>query len=134
MTDILTKKQRSYNMTRIKSKNTGPELALRKMLSQNKISGYRLHYKIFGKPDLVFPRKKLAVFIDGCFWHKCPFCFVKPASRLKFWEKKIKNNVERDKQVNKSLKKNGWKILRIWEHELRKNPEMIYKKIVRKLK
>lgn len=134
MADVLTKKQRSYNMARIKSKNTGPELVLRKLLSQNKVSGYKLHYKIFGRPDLAFPKKRLAVFIDGCFWHKCPLCFVKPTSQIEFWKEKIKNNIKRDKRVNKFLKKNNWKFLRIWEHELKKNPERACLKIIRQLK
>ena len=135
MADILTKKQRSYNMSQIRSKNTGPELILRKLLSKNKISGYRLHYKkILGKPDMVFPRKKLAIFIDGCFWHKCPSCFIRPKSRTGFWNKKIKDNLIRDKEVNKSLKKIGWKILRIWEHELRENPNKVCQKIIKQLK
>jgi DNA mismatch endonuclease (patch repair protein) len=134
MADVLTKKQRSYNMACIKSKNTGPELVLRKLLSQSKVSDYKLHYKIFGRPDLAFPKKRLAVFIDGCFWHKCPLCFVKPTSRIEFWKEKIRNNIKRDKQVNKFLKKNDWKFLRIWEHELKKNPEKTCQKIVKQLK
>mgnify|MGYP005851435249 FL=1 len=134
MTDVLTKKQRSYNMARIKSKNTGPELVLRKLLSKNKVRGYRLHYKIFGNPDLVFPEKRLAIFIDGCFWHKCPVCFIKPTSHVKFWEQKIRNNLKRDKEVNKFLAKNNWKVLRIWEHEIEKNPEKICLKIIKLLK
>ena len=134
MTDVLTKKQRSYNMACIKSKNTGPELVLRRQLAKNKVRGYRLHYKIFGKPDLVFSKKKLAVFIDGCFWHKCPDCFVKPSSRTEFWKKKIKNNVKRDNEVNNLLVKNGWKVLRILEHELRKNPDKACLKIIKRLK
>lgn len=134
MTDVLTKKQRSYNMAQIKSKNTGPELILRKLLSKNKVRGYRLHSKIFGKPDLVFTKIRLAVFIDGCFWHKCQDCFVKPTSRTKFWKEKIRNNIKRDKEVNKFLEKNNWKFLRIWEHELKKNPEKACLKIIRQLK
>jgi DNA mismatch endonuclease (patch repair protein) len=121
-------------MSQIRSKNTEPELTLRKLLSKNKISGYRLHYKkILGKPDIVFPRKKLAIFIDGCFWHKCPSCFIRPKSRIGFWNKKIKDNLIRDKEVNKSLKKNGWKILRVWEHELREKPNKVCQKIIKQL-
>lgn len=134
MADVLTKKQRSYNMARIKSKNTEPELVLRKILSKNKVRGYRLQYKILGRPDLAFPKKRLAVFIDGCFWHKCPLCFVKPTSRIEFWKEKIRNNIRRDKKVNKSLAKNNWKVLRIWEHELKKNPEKVCLKIIKQLK
>jgi len=134
MVDVLTKKQRSYNMARIKSKDTGPEMILRRLLSKNKVRGYKLQYKIFGKPDLVFPKNRLAVFIDGCFWHKCPLCFVKPASRIEFLKEKIRNNLKRDKEVNKLLAKNGWKVLRIWEHELKKNPGKACQKIIRRLK
>jgi len=113
MADVLTKKQRSYNMARIKPKNTGQELTLRKLLSKNKMRGYRLQYKIFGRPDLVFSKNRLAIFIDGCFWHKCPLCFVKPTNRVKFWKEKIRNNLKRDKEANKFLLKNDRKVLRI---------------------
>lgn len=120
--DVLTKSQRSYNMSRIKSKNTKPEQILRKILSQSKIKGYRSHYNLTGKPDIVFPGKRIAIFIDGCFWHKCPKCFKKPATRTRFWMMKISGNVTRDKLVNRELKKAGWKVIRIWEHQVKTKP------------
>ena len=133
MTDVLTKEQRSYNMSMIRAANTKPEIALRKLLFARGIRGYRLHYELMGKPDVVFPKRKVAVFIDGCFWHKCPKCFVRPVTRRKFWEKKIDSNTKRDKIVNRELKKKGWKVLRIWEHEI-KNEKTIKRKIIDRIK
>ena len=132
MADVLTKEQRSYNMSMIKAKNTRPEIVLRKLLSSHGIRGYRIHYKLTGKPDIVFPKKKIAVFIDGCFWHKCHECFVKPETNRGFWNKKIDSNVKRDRIVNLELKEKGWKVIRIWEHEI-KNQKLIKKKIIDKI-
>jgi len=89
---------------------------------------------LLGKPDIVFPKKKVAVFIDGCFWHKCPKCFKKPATNKVFWMRKIDSNTKRDKVVNADLKKKGWKVIRIWEHEIRKNLNKCYFKIHKELK
>ena len=134
MTDVLTKKQRSFNMSQIKGKNTKPEVILRRLLYSRGIRGFRIHYKIFGKPDIVFIKKKIVIFIDGCFWHKCPVCFVKPETRMDFWMEKIEKNVERDKTVNKNLEKEGWVVLRFWEHEIYRSPDRVVSKIVRWLK
>ena len=134
MVDVHTKKQRSYNMSKIKGKNTKPELIIRKLLSSNSIKGYRINYKLTGKPDIVFTKYKLAIFIDGCFWHKCPKCFIEPENNKNFWKNKINSNVERDKKVNSVLKKDGWKVLRFWEHLLRKCPNRVYKRIIKELK
>lgn len=133
MADVLTKKQRSYNMSRIKGKNTKPEIILRKLLSKAGLKGYRLHYLLFGKPDIVFVSKKVAVFIDGCFWHKCPECFIKPATKTAFWTAKIRGNVKRDKQVTKELRKTRWTVLRFWEHEIKRNPAKVVSGISKKL-
>ena len=124
MVDILTKEQRSYNMSRILAKNTQPEISFRKLLSSSKVRGYRIHYKLIGKPDIAFPKYKIAVFIDGCFWHKCPKCFIEPATRKKFWMNKINSNLKRDKKVNSVLKKKGWKIIRFYEHQIRKKKDL----------
>jgi len=131
MTDVLTQEQRKLNMSRIRAKNTGPEVKLRKMLYAADIRGYRIHYKLPGKPDIVFTKKKIVIFIDGCFWHKCPVCFQEPETRKEFWLKKIQSNIDRDKKVNEQLKDEGWKVIRIWEHEIRKEPEKVVKKIIR---
>lgn len=133
MADVLTKEQRSYNMSRIKSRDTQPEFMLRKAVSGAGLRGYRLHYRLTGKPDIVFPKRKIAIFIDGCFWHKCSKCFVQPATNGLFWTKKIDSNVKRDETVNAELRKNGWKVLRIWEHEL-KNEKLIKRKIIDRIR
>jgi DNA mismatch endonuclease, patch repair protein len=122
MVDVLNVTQRSYNMSRIRGKNTSPEIKIRKMLFSEGIRGYRIHYNLPGKPDIVFIKKKIAIFIDGCFWHKCPVCFKEPETRKEFWIEKIDKNVERDLEINKLLKNMGWKVIRIWEHDVRKNP------------
>jgi DNA mismatch endonuclease (patch repair protein) len=129
MTDVLTPAQRKLNMSRIRGKNTGPEAKIRKMLIAEGIRGYRLHFRLPGKPDIVFTKKKIAIFIDGCFWHKCPVCFQEPETRKEFWMKKIQSNVDRDKKVNKQLEDDRWTVLRFWEHDVRKNPDTIVKKI-----
>ncbi|HPS20405.1 MAG TPA: very short patch repair endonuclease [Candidatus Omnitrophota bacterium] len=134
MTDVHTLKQRSYNMSRIKSKNTNPERVLRTVLYASGARGYRIHPKIVGNPDVVFVRKKLAIFIDGCFWHRCPDCFIMPENNREFWIKKIKSNVERDKKVNLILKRSGWKVIRIWEHEIRYNLNSCCKRILCEVK
>ena len=115
--DVLTPQQRSFNMSRILSRDTSPEIQLRKLLFINNIRGYRLNYKLTGKPDVVFTRKKVAIFIDGSFWHKCKHHFVAPKTNKNFWLPKIRRNLIRDREVNRSLKKEGWSVLRIWEHE-----------------
>jgi DNA mismatch endonuclease, patch repair protein len=130
MTDILSKEQRSYNMSKIRSKNTGPEIKLRKLLWSEGIRGYRIHYNLYGKPDLVFVKKKIAIFIDGCFWHKCPFCFQEPETRKEFWNKKIAANIDRDEKVNVQLRGEGWTVIRFWEHDVRKEPEMLVGRII----
>jgi DNA mismatch endonuclease (patch repair protein) len=116
-------------MSRIRAKNTGPEVRFRKLLFANGIRGYRIHYKLTGKPDIVFTKRKIAIFIDGCFWHKCPVCFQEPETRKEFWMKKIQSNIERDKKVNEKLREDGWTVIRIWEHEIRKNPFQVLEKI-----
>lgn len=118
MTDVLTQSQRSYCMSRIKGKDTSPEMILRSALWARGYR-YRLKYSLPGKPDIVFPKQRIAIFIDGCFWHKCPIHFQYPATRVDFWRKKIGGNLERDKKVNQMLGDIGWTVKRYWEHETR---------------
>jgi len=120
-------------MSQIRCKNTGPEIKLRKLLWSNGIRGYRIYYDLSGKPDIVFTRKKLAIFVDGCFWHKCPVCFQEPETRKEFWMKKINFNVERDLKITQQLQDEGWTVLRFWEHEIRKKPDETVKKIIQSL-
>ncbi|MEX0622251.1 MAG: very short patch repair endonuclease [Candidatus Woykebacteria bacterium] len=117
--DKHTPQQRSFNMSQVKSRDTKLEIKFRDLMTQSGLSGYELNGNVFGKPDIVFPRNKTVIFLDGCFWHKCPEHFVMPTTRIDFWDKKIGGNVKRDKIVDRGLKKSGWYVLRFWEHELR---------------
>lgn len=131
MADVLTKKQRSYNMSRIRSHDTAAELLFVKMLKLTGITGWRRNSKVTGKPDMVFPAKKIAVFIDGCFWHKCPLDFKLPKTNRGFWLKKINANAKRDKKIGKKLREKGWKVIRIWEHDIKKKPEYCLSRLSR---
>ncbi|WP_321508168.1 very short patch repair endonuclease [uncultured Methanoregula sp.] len=133
MVDVLTPDQRAYNMSRIRGKNTGPEIKFRKLLWSAGIKGYRIHYSLLGKPDIVFIKKKIVIFIDGCFWHKCPVCFKEPETRTEFWMKKIQSNIDRDKKINAQLEKDGWTVIRVWEHEIKKNSSAVIKSIKEKM-
>lgn len=132
MVDVLTKKQRSYNMSRIKGRDTKPEIKLRQTLFSRGLRGYRLS-GLFGNPDIIYTKYKVAIFVDGCFWHKCPKHYQVPATRREFWIKKINGNVERDTHVNKILTEAGWKVLRFWEHDANRNLNKCYAKILREL-
>jgi DNA mismatch endonuclease (patch repair protein) len=111
-------------MSSIKSKNTSPELLFRKLLRTAGYRGYRLHYPIPGRPDIVFPKQKLAIFIHGCFWHSCPKCQLpNPKSNSLFWQEKLKKNVERDKRKMVELSGKGWETLILWECAIKNNPK-----------
>lgn len=125
--DSHTVLQRSYNMSQIKSSNTRLEILFRKYLTKNGIRGYRIKNKIHGKPDLYFTKQKIAIFIDGCFWHKCPADFVRPKSKNDYWDIKINKNVSRDKKITKLLKAEGINVIRFWEHEIENNLEKCYR-------
>lgn len=118
MTDVLTRKQRSYNMSMIKGKWTKQERLIHNYLKGIKIR-HKMHPDLLGKPDILIQKINTVVFLDGCFWHKCPKCFKTPATRTKFWLRKINKNVENDRKINSKLKKAGYKVTRIWEHEIR---------------
>ena len=123
MADVHTKKQRSYNMSQIKGKNTKPEMLVRKFLFANGFR-YKLHdKKLPGKPDIVLPKYKTVIFVHGCFWHGHKNCkyFVVPNTRTEGWLKKINRNKESDAIHNKELRKNKWKVIEIWECKLKRN-------------
>lgn len=104
-------------MARVKGGNTSPERLLRSALWQAGMR-YRLNHKVpVGRPDIVFPSPKVAVFVDGCFWHGCPAHYSRPRSRKEFWSKKLLANVERDSRLTLGLESLGWIVVRIWEHE-----------------
>ncbi len=109
---------RSQQMSRIKGRNTRPEIRLRKALWAVGLR-YRLHHRTpAGRPDVVFPGRKVAVFIDGCFWHGCPHHYVRPCSREEFWSGKLRENVDRDRRQTLALEAAGWRVVRLWEHEI----------------
>jgi DNA mismatch endonuclease, patch repair protein len=106
-------------MSRIRGRgNKATELALMKLFRQHSISGWRRQQPVFGKPDFIFKRERLALFVDGCFWHGCPRCYCRPKSNRKFWDAKIARNRERDRKVSRELRRLGWRVIRIWEHDL----------------
>lgn len=120
---------RSELMSRIRSHgNKDTELVVANYLRQHHITGWRRKQKIFGKPDFVFRRQQVAVFVDGCFWHGCPQHGNRPATNRTFWRKKFAANKARDQRVNKELRRQGWRVVRIWEHSL-KNSMLVIQKI-----
>ena len=131
--DTLTKEKRSWNMSKIRSKNTKPEIAIRSKLHK---AGYRfrLHVKdLPGKPDIVLPKYNTIIFINGCFWHRhkgCEYAY-KPKTRVDFWNQKLNRNIKRQEEVTKQLRKLKWNVLVIWECEV--NNEKTLKKVLRKL-
>lgn len=113
------KEATSRVMSANKNKNTKPELLFRKLLYRNGLKGYRLNYKALpGSPDIFFPKQKIVIFIDGCFWHGCKKCYSIPKTNKNFWETKIETNIKRDRLVNIKLQKNNIKVMRIWEHKI----------------
>lgn len=120
MPDVFTTKKRSDVMSRIRGRgNLGTEIVMRSLLRNERVSGWRRHYPAPGRPDFAFPALRLAVFVDGCFWHMCPRCAKVPATNRPFWERKLEGNVVRDRRVNRVLILSGWNVLRVWEHDLR---------------
>ena len=111
-------------MSRVRScGNKDTELALAKLLRRHGITGWRRNQPVFGKPDFVFQKFKLAVFVDGCFWHGCPKHATKPKNNRTFWRRKLVGNKTRDRAVNRVLRQVGWRVLRIWQHELKRKNE-----------
>lgn len=130
--DVHTKQQRSFNMSRVRSKNTKPELVLFKELKKSGIK-FEKHYHIPGNPDAVLLKENLAIFVDGEFWHGKDF--NKWKDKLSdFWVTKISENIKRDKKNNLVLKNFGWRIIRAWGRSVNKNPKIIIRRIKRLLK
>ena len=131
--DVHNRIQRSYNMSRIRSSgNATTELKLIGLLQNSGITGWRRNSTLPGRPDVVFPQRRLAIFVDGCFWHRCPRCQMIPTSNSGYWSMKFEMNTARDKQVTRDLRRKGWLVMRIWEHSL-KRPSRILKRISRLL-
>ena len=131
MADVFTPAKRSQVMSRIRGRgNRDTEVALARLFRQRGITGWRRHQRLFGKPDFIFRGQRLAVFVDGCFWHRCPRHSNIPVANRAFWKEKLTANARRDRLVNVSLKNKGWRVVRIWEHDLAKRSNSCVGKIV----
>ena len=123
--DVFTRQKRSEVMSRIRGRgNKGTEGLLAKIFRLYRVRGWRRNIPLPGKPDFTFRAQRLAVFIDGCFWHACPAHGTRPKSNSEYWDAKLARNRVRDRTVTRELRRRGWRVLRIWEHEL-KNPEKV---------
>lgn len=133
MADWLSREQRSRNMASIRSKgNATTERVFMQLLRKARISGWRRHVGLPGKPDFVFHSNRLAVFLDGCFWHGCPRCYRLPEDNRPYWKAKVLSNRRRDRRRTRELRSRNWRVMRIWEHSL-KSPSQ-RRRLMRKLK
>jgi DNA mismatch endonuclease, patch repair protein len=120
MADVFSKQKRSQVMSRIRGNgNKATELELIRVFRSQRIVGWRRNQRVFGRPDFVFPKERIAIFVDGCFWHQCPKHCNQPSTNAEFWLRKFEINRLRDHLVNRELRLQGWMVVRIWEHELR---------------
>lgn len=154
MADVFDTKKRSEVMSRIRGKgNKSTELALAAIFRKAGIKGWRRHFVIklrlkvkrgsssetqpevlVIKPDFVFRKERVALFVDGCFWHRCPLHSKLPENNREFWEQKLARNVERDRLSNRELEKAGWQVVRVWEHDLVLNAAAAAAKVQRSLR
>lgn len=118
-------------MSRIRAKNTQPEIILRKLLYKSGVRGYRIHWKKApGKPDIVFVKRKIAIMVNGCFWHRCPKCNPKmPTTNLKYWRPKFERIIMRDWDNYDLLLKEGYEVLVVWECQLKLDPRIVAEEI-----
>ncbi|MHB1323791.1 MAG: very short patch repair endonuclease [Coriobacteriia bacterium] len=118
-----------------RGKDTGPELELRKMLRDAGYSGYRLHWrKAPGRPDIAYPGRRIAILVNGCFWHRCPNCDPPmPEANRAFWAAKFDDNTARDERKLAELEANGWRVITVWECELRGHPDRVMDELTRAL-
>lgn len=117
-------------MASVRSRNTGPEVELRKALYARGVRGWRCNYRrVPGRPDVAWPARRVAVFVDGAFWHGHPSRH-KPGRSGEYWDRKIEQNVERDRRVDKELRESGWEVLRVWDFEIRKDLETTVARVI----
>jgi DNA mismatch endonuclease (patch repair protein) len=118
MADVFTRKKRSDVMSKIRGRgNLSTEMLMIALMREHGIKGWRRHRNLPGRPDFVFLKEKVAVFVDGCFWHGCPAHYVAPRTAAGFWRAKISGNRDRDRKNSRTLRKLGWRVLRFWEHD-----------------
>jgi len=134
-TDVHDPETRSFNMSRIRGKDTKPEVKLRSLLHQ---AGFRFRIhdsRLPGKPDIVLPRYRSVIFVNGCFWHRhegCKYCTT-PATRKDFWDKKFSDTVQRDQAKNQQLEETGWDVFIVWECELKNDAERVLRFLIDEL-
>jgi DNA mismatch endonuclease (patch repair protein) len=132
--DRLTAEERSHNMSLIRAKgNSSTELKLITAFRKSGIKGWRRHPRIMGRPDFIFRRQRLLIFVDGCFWHSCPNHGHLPHGNVMYWRAKLKRNRLRDQRMRRELRQRGWRVVRLWEHDLTKTPDRAAQKIARLL-
>lgn len=131
MPDKFDKAVRSRIMSNIRAKDTMAEKILRKALWHNGLRGYRTNCNLLGKPDIAFIKKRLVIFVDGDFWHGYAWKVLGKIPPKGYWQSKITKNIERDIRVNKQYKKEGWSVLRFWEHDVNKNSEKCAKRVAK---
>lgn len=124
---------KSEQMARVRSKNTAPEMTLRKALWRSGLR-YRLRPNLPGTPDLAFVASRIAVFVDGCFWHGCPEHYTRPVRNADFWKLKLDRNVRRDRKADRGLSELEWTAIRIWEHEISENLDALVERMNRLVK
>ena len=128
MADTFSVEKRSEIMRKVKSNhNKSTELKLIQYFKENRICGWRRNFKLYGKPDFVFPKQRLAIFVDGCFWHGHNCRNTKPKDNAGYWESKINRNKNRDVQVTETLTNKNWTVIRIWECELKNTTRLVDK-------
>ncbi|MGD0058781.1 MAG: very short patch repair endonuclease [Verrucomicrobiia bacterium] len=126
MPDIFTKRKRSDVMAAIRSSgNKHTELKLMSIMRANGITGWRRNQALPGRPDFIFASRRLAVFVDGCFWHGCSSHLQRPRQNALYWEDKIVKNQTRDRAVSRKLRRQGWSVIRIWEHSLKRESRVV---------
>lgn len=125
MSDVFDNKKRSEIMQKVRSKNNkSTELKLIKLFNEHEITGWRRNYKVKGHPDFVFLKEKVAIFVDGCFWHGHDCRNTRPKDNAEYWRKKRERNIKHDKEITQLFENRGWRVLRIWECELKKQNQL----------
>jgi DNA mismatch endonuclease (patch repair protein) len=136
MVDTITSERRSWNMSRIRARDTGPELRLRSLLHRAGFR-FRLHAKkLPGRPDIVLPKYRTAIFVHGCFWHRHSGCrnATTPSTRAEFWQDKFDSNVRRDARNRADLEAVGWTVMTVWECELKADAEEVVRRVASELR
>jgi DNA mismatch endonuclease (patch repair protein) len=129
--DTVDRKTRSRIMAAVKSSgNRSTEKRLRYTLVRARIKGWKMQVgELIGKPDFVFYKERLVIFVDGCFWHGCPRCYRRPSSFKKYWDNKVQKNISHDKKVRAKLRRDGWSVIHFWEHDLI-NSDKVVKRVL----